>query len=115
MPGWRCRKEQREEGEPLGSAVEVMKSYEEEDDMQAHMNSTELSDGFAFVSCFFLFFENFQQMLLADDLSLRCLQLRVFWICRNSQFAFRKHSNCHMNNMKLENLSDMEVRFIYSL
>lgn len=31
----------------------MMKSYEEEDDTQPHMNLAELTDGFAFVSIFF--------------------------------------------------------------
>lgn len=53
MPGWRCREEeQQEEGEPLCSAVEVMNSYEEENDMQARMISTKLLAGFAFVRVF---------------------------------------------------------------
>lgn len=122
----KMRREQREEGELLRSTVEVMKSCCGSDE---ELQTKRMTCGhmwtrcFPFVIFFFLFgnfclfvwFWNFQQMVFADDLSLRRLQPRVFWICRTPQFAFRKHSNCHMINMKLENPSVMEVCFIYCL
>lgn len=37
MPGRRCTAEQGEEGELLHSAVEVMMSYEEQDDIRAYV------------------------------------------------------------------------------
>lgn len=114
----KMHREQREEGELLRSAVEVMKSYGRRGwraGIREHFAFL-LLDFFLFGNfCLFVCFWNFQQMVFADDLNLRHLQPRVFWICRNPQFAFRKHSNCHMINMKLENPSDMEVCFIYSL
>lgn len=67
MPDWRrCSEEQREEGEPLCSTVEVMKSYKKEDDMQERMNSN-----WTVLLFFRVFFENFQQTPLADDLHLK--------------------------------------------
>lgn len=36
--------------------MEVMNSYREEDDTQAHMNSIELLDGFAFIRLFLVGF-----------------------------------------------------------
>lgn len=122
MPGWRCTAEQREEGEPLRSVA-----CGSDEELQRRGWRVGIREHFAFLwldfffcvcgvfVLFFKFFFNFQQMVFAHDLSLRHLQPRVFWICRTSQFAFRKHNNCHMINMKLENPSDMEVRFIYSL
>ena len=88
-------------------------SYKEEGDTQAHVNSTELPDGFAFV-IFFSFWE------LPANADCWCFELKVFAAksllnVLKPQFSFRKHNNCHMNNTKLEKSPDVEVHFVCSL
>lgn len=62
-----------------------------------------------------LFFWELSANAACWSFELKVFAAKSLLIVQKPQFPFRKHSNYHTNYMKLENPSDLEVRFIYSL